>query len=63
MKKIYTLVIEYTNDDEVADSIKETIEYVTNIDYEVDGVDISDYWDIDTLEMMDEHYIFKVPKA
>jgi hypothetical protein len=63
MKKIYTLVIEYTNDDEVADSIKETIEYVTNIDYEVDGVDISDYWDIDTLEMMDKHYIFKVPKA
>lgn len=63
MKKIYTLVIEYTNDDEVADSIKETIEYVTNIDYEVDGVDISDYWDIDTLEMMDEHYIYKVPKA
>ena len=63
MKKIYTIVIEYTNDDEVADSIKETIEYVTNIDYEVDGVDISDYWDIDTLEMMDEHYIYKVPKA
>jgi hypothetical protein len=63
MKKIYTLVIEYTNDDEVADSIKETIEFVTNIDYEVNGVDISDYWDIDTLEMMDKHYIFKVPKA
>tara|TARA_R100001082_G_C4364124_1_gene160937 strand:- start:2066 stop:2257 length:192 start_codon:yes stop_codon:yes gene_type:complete len=63
MKKIYTLVIEYTDDDEVADSIKETIEFVTNIDYEVNGVDISDYWDRDTLEMMDKHYISEVPKA
>ena len=42
---------------------KETIEYETNIDYEVDGVDISEYWDLDTLKMMDKHYILKVPKA
>jgi hypothetical protein len=63
MKKIYTLIIEYQDSDDIADSIKETVEYVTNIDYEVDGVDISDYWDLDTLKMMDKHYILKVPKA
>ena len=57
--KIYTLTIEYNEDSEEVEYLQETI---CVDDMDVDNasilVDLSDYWDEDTLKQLtDHHYV------
>ena len=55
--KIYTLTIEYNEESEEVEYLQETIS-VDNADLEISSVlvDLSDYWDEDTLKLLKDHY-------
>lgn len=49
--KIYTLMIKYDDEEEIIDSVEEDIE-VEKRYWVVDGLELSDYWDIETIEKL-----------
>jgi len=55
--KIYTLTIMYNEDAEEVEYLQETIR-VDNAEVEKASilVDLSDYWDEDTLKLLKDHY-------
>ena len=55
--KIYTLTIEYNEGSEEVEYLQETIS-VDNTDLEISSVlvDLSDYWDEDTIKLLKDHY-------
>ena len=55
--KIYTLTIEYNEESEEVEYLQETI-CVDNADLELSSVlvDLSDYWDEETLKLLKDHY-------
>ena len=55
--KIYTLTIVYNDDSEEVEYLQETI-CVDNADLELSSVlvDLSDYWDEETLKLLKDHY-------
>ena len=58
--KIYTLTIEYNEDSEEVEYLQETIcvDDMGDIDNASILVDLSDYWDEDTLKQLtDHHYV------
>ena len=58
--KIYTLTIEYNEDSEEVEYLQETIcvDDMEEIDNASILVDLSDYWDEDTLKQLtDHHYV------
>ena len=58
--KIYTLTIEYNEDSEEVEYLQETIcvDDMGDVDNASILVDLSDYWDEDTLKQLtDHHYV------
>ena len=55
--KTYTLTIEYNEGSEEVEYLQETIS-VDNADLEMSSVlvDLSDYWDEETLKLLKDHY-------
>ena len=55
--KIYTLTIEYNEESEEVEYLQETI-CVDDADLEISSilVDLSDYWDDDTIKLLKDHY-------
>ena len=55
--KIYTLTIEYNEESEEVEYLQETI-CVDDADLEISSilVDLSDYWDEETLKLLKDHY-------
>ena len=55
--KIYTLTIMYNEDAEEVEYLQETIS-VDSVEVEKSSilVDLSDYWDEDTLKLLKDHY-------
>jgi hypothetical protein len=55
--KIYTLTIEYNEESEEVEYLQETIS-VDDADLEISSilVDLSDYWDEETLKLLKDHY-------
>ena len=55
--KIYTLTIVYNDDSEEVEYLQETI-CVDDADLEISSilVDLSDYWDEETLKLLKDHY-------
>jgi len=56
--KIYTLTIEYNNESEEVEYLQETISVDNTAEVEKASilVDLSDYWDEDTLKLLTDHY-------
>ena len=55
--KTYTLTIEYNDETEEVEYLQETV-CVDNTDFEKASVlvDLSDYWDEETLKLLKDHY-------
>ena len=55
--KIYTLTIEYNEESEEVEYLQEIIS-VDDADLEISSilVDLSDYWDEETLKLLKDHY-------
>ena len=51
--KIYTLVIKYDDDRDKIESIEEDIE-VERRYWDVDGIELSDYWDKETIKELQD---------
>ena len=54
--KIYTLVIKYDDDRDKIESIEEDIE-VERRYWDVDGIELSDYWDKETIKELQDSTI------
>ena len=56
--KIYTLTVEYNDETEEVEYLQETICVDDTKDLEKSSilVDLSDYWDEDTLKLLKDHY-------
>ena len=56
--KIYTLTVVYNEDKEEVEYLQETICVDSTEDLEPSSVlvDLSDYWDEDTLKLLKDHY-------